>query len=144
MVHIRNFIVSGISGLLFAAGWWILIDASAYRDHTPGLNAGPFVYYIAGILATIGLFLLNNLDKRLFTSDGWSDEVAIWEKILIVVSVMFHLASIIAAIWIYAVRKNDHKVWETNWQGIAQIVQTILIIASSLVWRFLWKDPDAY
>ena len=142
MGKIRNFIVSAVSGLLFAAGWWIFIDASAYRDHAPGYNAGPFVYYIAGILATIGLFLLNNLDKRLFTSDGWADEVAVWEKILIVVSVMFHLASLIAAIWIYAVRKGDHNVWETNWQGISQIVQTILIIASSLVWRFLWKDDE--
>ena len=139
----RNLIVSAVCGLLFAAAWWIFIDGSAYRDYK-GFGAGPFVFYIGGILATIGLFLLNNLSKELFQKDGWGDDVAIWEKILIVVSVMFHLAALIACIWIYAVRKQDHSPWAKQWQGISSIIQTCLIIATSLIWRFAWKDPDSY
>ena len=138
-----NLIVSGVSGLLFAAGWWIFIDGSAYR-HKFTDSAGPFMFYLPGILATIGLFILNNLDKKLFQEGGWGDEAETWEKILIVISVMLHLAAIIACIWVYAARKGDRDIWEKKWQGISSIIQTFLIVISSCVWRFLWKDNEGW
>lgn len=138
-----NLIVSGISGLLFAAGWWIFIDGSAYRDVKYG-GAGPFVFYLPGILATIGLFILNNLDKKLFQEGGWGEETETWEKILIVLAVMLHLAALIACIWIYIDKKEHRQIWERKWQGISSIIQTFLIVISSCLWRFAWKDEESW
>ncbi|EAY21748.1 putative membrane protein [Trichomonas vaginalis G3] len=150
-----NLIVSGIVGFLFAVAWWIFIDAAAFHDHA-GEGAGNFVFYLPGILATVGLFLLNNLPNPLFESgDAWgAEETPVWQKILIVISIMLHLAGLIMTIWVFA-HWNKKGYLDTNYPGfkptkvkqylgIASIVQTILIIISSLLWRFAWISEENY
>lgn len=155
MVKVSNLIVTGLSGFIFATSWWVFIDACAFRDKYGG-GAGPFVLYLPGILATLGLFILNNIRNALFEKgDAWgAEDTAVWEKILIVVAIMLHLASLICAIWVFAdwnkKGKFDLEVSgispsKPRWyQGVASIVQAVGIIVASCLWRFAWRSEDSF
>lgn len=155
MVKVSNLVVTGITGFIFAVAWWVFIDACAFRDKHAG-GAGPFVLYLPGILATLGLFVLNNIRNALFENgDAWgAEETAVWEKILIVVAIMLHLAAIICAGWVFGAWNKKGKfdleiagitpsrpLW---YQGVAMIVQAVGIVAASCLWRFGWRSEESY
>ena len=101
MSKTSNLVVSAISGILFAAGWWIFIDGVALAS-SKGESTAQFFIYLPGLLATLGLFLMNNLPNDLFHTDSWgSEEIEWWHKALVVLSVMLKLASMIMSVWVY-------------------------------------------
>lgn len=130
-----------MTGILFAAGWWIFIDGFSYADRNQS-NAGPFYMYLPGIFATIGLFILNNIRKEVFAQETTNEDILWWEKLLLIVAVIFHLASIIESIWVFCGKHIDKQSNAIKWRGISTIIQSILITLASFGWRFLWYDPD--
>ena len=143
MSRTTNLILSAICGVLFAAGWWCFIDGFSYAD-SQGDNAGPFYMYLPSIFATIGLFLLNNIRDEVFQANTSSEDIEWWEKLLIVISCIFHLAALIESVWVYLGKHINNQSNILKWRGISCIVSSILITLSSFAWRFLYKDPDAF
>ena len=143
MSRTSNLVISSICGVLFAAGWWIFIDGFSYADAN-GNNAGPFYMYLPTIFATIGLFLFNNIRDEVFQSGTSAEDIEWWEKLLIVISCVFHLAAIIESIWVYLGKDDVRSSNIKKWRGISSIISAVLITLASFAWRLLYKDPDAF
>ncbi len=60
-VGARNTLASVISALLFASGWWIMIDAAICY----GPNSLPHATHAIGSIATIGFIFLNLLPQNI-------------------------------------------------------------------------------
>jgi len=147
MSKTSNLVVSAFCGIFFAAGWWFFIDGVAYASQKGHPTAGLEIY-LPGILATFGLFLINNLPNELFSSDAgfWgSEEIEWYHKALVVLSVMLNLASMIMSVWVYFGKKfHTNPSFEIKWRAQTSIIQSGLISLASFLWRFGWKKPDTY
>ncbi|KAF9977128.1 hypothetical protein BGZ73_006895 [Actinomortierella ambigua] len=67
-----------ISGALFALGWWFFIDAAVYsknwdldRDGVKRTSVA-FEDWVPGICSTLGMIVINAIDKGALRDDGYS------------------------------------------------------------------------
>ena len=139
-----NIALSAICGFFFAVAWWIFVDGLSYCDVQPGNNAGPFYLFCPGVLCTIGLFLMCNLPTSMFAKEDTGDEIQTYQKIILIVAVMFKFAGIIVAVWCYAAKKGDRNTNAKRWRGISTIIQSVVITLVSFAWNFLYKDPNGF
>ncbi|VDD76040.1 unnamed protein product [Mesocestoides corti] len=125
-VGFRNTLVSVISGILFASGWWIIIDAAAGYDQ----ETLPHPNYAIGCMATVGFILLNILPQE-------TDILCLFLSsfVLVFLGMLINFATIIAATWVmfasYVVGNKKHV-----WPGVAIFLQNLFIFSATFVFRF--------
>lgn len=73
-----------LAGALYAVGFWLMVDASVYSK---AVNASvvhvTFVDWIPFICSTIGMIVINSIDKsQLFNSDGFGTNLQ-WQARLV-------------------------------------------------------------
>ena len=56
--------VGYVSGLLFAVGWWIFIDAIVYDKGHPAIIRPTIQDFIPGILSTLALITVNMVNRK--------------------------------------------------------------------------------
>uniref|UniRef100_A0A5K3FED4 Transmembrane protein 50B n=1 Tax=Mesocestoides corti TaxID=53468 RepID=A0A5K3FED4_MESCO len=121
-VGFRNTLVSVISGILFASGWWIIIDAAAGYDQ----ETLPHPNYAIGCMATVGFILLNILPQETLTDET---ENSVCGKVLVFLGMLINFATIIAATWVmfasYVVGNKKHV-----WPGVAIFLQNLFIFSA--------------
>jgi len=138
----RETILSYSSGILFAIGWWIWIDGVAYAFHLPEETNRPvFGHWVPGIVSSIGLLMINAVnwtDLDGFGFGGLDDEVQKRARIWLLFSFTMAFGGIIASIWISSVNWFSRPATEkqTDWPGVALILQNCLIFISGLCFRF--------
>ena len=59
-VSLRNTIVAILSGIIFASGWWIIIDAASCY----GSESLPHPTHAIGAVATLGFTILNIIPQH--------------------------------------------------------------------------------
>ncbi|XP_064382722.1 transmembrane protein 50A-like [Halichondria panicea] len=64
----RNMLASVVSGILFSAGWWAVIDG--FTEHVEPIYAS---YFISGILSTIALLMINAVSTGQVTGDAYTE-----------------------------------------------------------------------
>lgn len=73
-----------LSGVLFACGFWFFIDAAVYSKVA---NAGTvhitFVDWIPVICSSLGMLIVNSIDKSKLTSDNYGESSIAWKAKLI-------------------------------------------------------------
>eukprot|EP00123_Amoebidium_parasiticum_P016321 comp23387_c0_seq1/m.38741 comp23387_c0_seq1/g.38741 ORF comp23387_c0_seq1/g.38741 comp23387_c0_seq1/m.38741 type:complete len:156 (-) comp23387_c0_seq1:482-949(-) len=129
------------AGLLFAAGWWVWIDAYTYTRvvlqpadlHGTKLDIG----WLAGIISTLGLFLVNLVPDELLSGSGWGDGNEDRARIFFVFSVITTFGGLTAAVIIMTRNYVNDNV---DYLSAAIIVQNVLIVLSSLLLRIKVGD----
>ncbi|KAL7752588.1 Vacuolar protein sorting-associated protein 68 [Sorochytrium milnesiophthora] len=123
-------------GGLFAAGWWLFIDAVVYA----GSHSLPvpilFEDYVPGILATIALVMVNSVDKNLLNGQDFSySGNAAWRaRLFAFIGIALSVGSLGGAVTIMCLKYlNAGYVAEEAWPGIAFVIQNFLIFLRFVV-----------
>ncbi|RGB29364.1 hypothetical protein C1646_713696 [Rhizophagus diaphanus] len=133
-----------ISGGLFAIGWWFFIDAVVYSnylksddDSVPVMN---FEDWICGILSTIGMIIINLINKSNLTPGnfygpyGYGGEVNMYARLFLFVGFAALAGGLAGSFTIlilkYIVIESPHTYF-----GIALIIQNLSIMFSTFI---LW------
>ncbi|KAF2074068.1 hypothetical protein CYY_004637 [Polysphondylium violaceum] len=154
MINLKKY-MPAVSGLLFGAAWFLMIDGHVYENHNLAKNPdfGPsikWVYYLPGVFSTLGLVMSNivNLDVLTNSSFFADDDSVIKTRIWLFVSFAINFGCIAGAIWIMAgVFLPPHNYNSASqWPGIALTLQNALIFISSLilVYAKTQKEDDGY
>ncbi|KAJ5072698.1 small membrane protein-related [Anaeramoeba ignava] len=137
MAKISATIISLLSGVMFAAGWWMWIDAAAYASHIKDHQSVKFEFYLPGIFATISWIMVGI--TPISSEDGLEDEdrskrIKIW----LFASFTVGFGSIMGSVWVLAAvyAKTGSDKPDTVWPGVAGLFQTSLIFGCSLLYRW--------
>eukprot|EP00833_Pecoramyces_ruminatium_P008056 jgi/Orpsp1_1/1182088/evm.model.c7180000079826.1 len=101
----RSKISSYAAGILFGAGWWLLIDIIVYfnnigkpKDKDPE-TAISFVTFLPGIIGTIGFFLVNFLSRRSLAINE-ENGISSVKSLYIIFAFTVTFAGLISGFWI--------------------------------------------
>ncbi|XP_043650726.1 transmembrane protein 50A [Drosophila teissieri] len=127
----RNRNTSIIAGILFFAGWWVLIDAMSI-DLKHQITTG---HVFIGIFGTISFCMVNAVKGEHISEENSSESGARIAKIWLLVGFLMGFASIIAAIWVMIddFINNEKK---EGWFGVALLMQNVFILFASLIYKF--------
>lgn len=134
--YARNKNASILSGFLFFSGWWFLIDAMAIDPKHQITTGQVFV----GIFGTVSFFMVNTV-KNSHINENSDESGARIAKIWLLIGFVMGFASVIAAVWIMIddFINNEKK---DNWPGVALLMQNLLILVGSLVYKFGRNEED--
>jgi len=134
----RSKLASYTAGILFGAGWWLLIDIIVYfnnigkpRNKDPD-NAVTFLTFVPGIISTIGFFLVNALSRG---SLVFNDETGISasRSIYIIFSFTVTFAGLISGFWILF---SDYTGKTYSKYGVFMVMQSLCIFLATFIFRF--------
>lgn len=101
-----------LSGILFATGFWIFVDAALYSKVA---NAGTvhitFVDWLPAICSALGMLIVNSIDKSKLTSDNYGETSMAWKAKLVLFIGFALLAGGLAG---GVVRKQMNNAWGSN------------------------------
>ncbi|PHZ11075.1 UPF0220-domain-containing protein, partial [Rhizopus microsporus ATCC 52813] len=61
----------------FALGWWVFIDGLTLLWNLPDRKVAPGIEdWIPGIIATLGMIIVNLIDKEALRGDGYDEHMA--------------------------------------------------------------------
>lgn len=134
----RNTLVSYVSGLLFAIGWWFWIDGVVIfqRDSS---TPYPFLYSVPGVVATLAFIIMSALPQGpLFRdSDSYMDESGprAGYRLAMFITLFCLFGAFMGSILIYSLSPDA-----ANYSGVTIILQNILVPLSSIFFRFARSD----
>lgn len=157
----REFLVY-LAGALFAAGWWTFIDATLLSRYAinPLDPKSPhdgipvhvaFPDWIPGILSTLGMIIINLIDKEQLKGDdeggdwqgaSWGGSVAWRARLFLFVGFALLAGGLAGSITVLVIKYIVPAYPESfgvNW-GIANVAQSIAIMLSAIV---LWTAQNA-
>ncbi|VVC93155.1 transmembrane protein 50A [Leptidea sinapis] len=129
----RNILASIISGILFSAGWWFIIDAASVY---PGELIGSS--HICGVMATLSLVMVNSVTNAQVRGETYTGGCMgpCGARLWLFMGFVVGFASLIASCWIlfveYVNAGNDKHVWP----GVSLFLQNAFIFIGSLVFKF--------
>lgn len=154
---------SGLAGILFAVGWWLLVDGVATRNagYVPPTSSGSgsdstsssttsgdgslpvlapkFAYYLPAIGSTLALIMINLANLNDLRSDGGGlmgeNPVAKRVKVWLFVSFTLMFACVAGGIIIFATKYADTSVY----MGITFLAQPLFVLTSALILLFARK-----
>ncbi|EUB57060.1 Transmembrane protein 50B [Echinococcus granulosus] len=126
-VGLRNTIVAVLSGIAFACGWWVIIDAAACY----GPESLPHPTHAIGAIATVGFILLNIIPQHALTSDIEDPKACT----VLFVGVLTNFVTLIAAAWVMFASYVTGNI-KPVWPGVALFLQNLLIFIAAFLFRF--------
>ena len=140
-----NKVVSITTGILVSLGIWFFADGII---QSYSINHVQFYELLPPIFVLVGFFLINNLPPHMFgKGSSWYEETTGLQKSILVISIVLLFGSTIASIWIYLgvpLFNGENVPKLVSWRGITSMIQTIITLFATFIWRFLWRDPTAY
>ncbi|CCG83522.1 UPF0220 domain protein [Taphrina deformans PYCC 5710] len=137
-----------LSGVLFALGFWFFLDAAIYSKVA---NAGTvhisFVDWIPAICSSLGMLIVNSIDKSKLTSDNYGESSIAWKAKLILFIGFALLAGGLAGGVVVLVLKYivPGYPFPTLYFGVANVLCNGLIMLSSVVlWISVNSSEDEY
>ncbi|GJJ71919.1 hypothetical protein EMPS_04276 [Entomortierella parvispora] len=142
-----------ISGALFAIGWWFFIDSVVYSKNWDYGRDGEkhasieFVDWVPGICSTLGLIIINCVDKASLTGDSFtfsdSGSVSVqWiARLFLFIGFSFMAGGLAGSISVMCLKYiiPDYGEVFTFW-GICSVVQNAAIMLSAAV---LWFSQNS-
>ncbi|OZJ05220.1 hypothetical protein BZG36_02455 [Bifiguratus adelaidae] len=132
-----------VAGGLFALGWWVFIDGItlASRNQDSVVHIG-FEDWVSGILATLGMIIINLIDKSRLRGDGFGDSGVAWKaRLFLFVGFALMAGGLAGSLSVLAVKYLDKGIHMPElYYGIAGVVQCSLIMISTVV---LWVAHNA-
>ncbi|BGP38974.1 Vacuolar protein sorting-associated protein 68 [Rhodotorula kratochvilovae] len=153
----REFLVY-FAGALFAFGWWAFLDASISSAHAqpisdPDTPYDPvpvrvtFADWAPGLCATLGMVIVNLIDKARLMSDDWDGSwsgggVAWRARLFLFVGFALMAGGLAGSITVLVIKyiiPHYPENYGVNW-GVANVLQSIAIMFSAVV---LWTAQNA-
>jgi len=140
--NLRGDIMAYLSGVIFATGWWLWIDAHAWVISINGGNNPTdvtFWHYVPGIVSTLAILLINAISWDDLGGMSFSpafDDVQGRVRVWFFLSLVIGFSGIIAAIWIGVEHWLSNADAKYTWPGIVLIFQNVLIFISAVLLRF--------
>lgn len=131
-------ISSAGAGILFAVGWWVMIDASIIQPITPS-------HQVIGGVSTLGLIMVNSISGAMIDSDSYTDGACgpTGARVWLIIGLMMSFGGFIASAWVMSalyLKKPDVD----NEGGIALFFQNVLIFLASMLFKFGRGPVDGY
>ncbi|KAF9583929.1 hypothetical protein BGW38_008088 [Lunasporangiospora selenospora] len=137
-----------IAGALFALGWWFFIDAVIYSKNWNYDNgykkvSVEFVDWVPGICSTIGMLVINCIDKAAlrgdsfsFSSGGGGTSVAWKARVFLFIGFAFMAGGLAGSVSILCIKYllPGHGAPFDFW-GVCNVVQNSLVMTSAAI---LW------
>jgi hypothetical protein len=105
-------------------------------------NAPQFSYYVCGILSTLSFLMVNALSKDMFDRNGYEGGICGSNGIKIWFFIGFSLGFVsIFASFAHFIHRYNKGFLD---QAIIVVAQNVMIVISSILYRFGKKDSDDY
>ncbi|RHZ88224.1 hypothetical protein Glove_25g48 [Diversispora epigaea] len=125
------------SGALFAIGWWSFIDGLVYlaMNKDENLSSVTVQDWICGVLTTIGMIIVNSIDKSIITDEIYAFSRALWKarRVLLLGYTLLAGGFIGSLTVFYFDYITKNTTMEKFHFGIAMLVQNVCILMSSTV-----------
>ncbi|CAO3623429.1 unnamed protein product [Cunninghamella blakesleeana] len=129
-----------LSGALFSIAWWVFIDGLCISE--AGL-AG-FEDWVGGILTTLGLIIINLINKESLYDDGYGDSHT-WRARLFLFFGFTLMAGGLSGSVAVLVVKYTSKMDPIPFIGITEVVQTgLLMISAAILWVSQQEQTDNF
>ncbi|RUS20419.1 hypothetical protein BC937DRAFT_95277 [Endogone sp. FLAS-F59071] len=128
------------SGALFALGWWAFIDGvtlASQNTNDPHVSIG-FEDWISGILATLGMIVINLIDKSRLRTGGFSyDNGVAWKaRLFLFVGFALMAGGLAGSVCVLVLKYIVKDIQMPDlYYGIAGVSQCALIMLSTVI---LW------
>ncbi|CAL1544525.1 unnamed protein product [Lymnaea stagnalis] len=137
----RNLVVSVLSGVMFFAGWWFVIDAAAMYPDGDKFN---HAFQTPGVILTVAFFMINSVSNGQIRGEAYTTGCIgqTGARVWLFLGFLLAFGALIAASWIlfgfYVVGSNFYlsKDVKPDWPGIAVFLQNALIFFSAFVFKF--------
>jgi len=139
----KETILSYVCGAVFAASWWVWIDAFVWQNLTSTGDSHPpnLAHWIPAIVSTIALVLINIVSfKKMENAAMWGEEVPKGVTFWLLFCFIIAFGSIVCAIWMAVAN------WFTNsdlvdgtwsyYAPVALICTTLGIFFASLLYMY--------
>ncbi|CAF1575566.1 unnamed protein product [Rotaria magnacalcarata] len=138
----RNTIASILAGVIFAIGWWIIIDGTCQYPSHADFNK---IYFIIGSIGTLALILVNSVSNSQVRGESYSDGCIgqVGARIILFIAFLLAFGSVIGGAWVlfgYYVPYKHDKIYP----GIAIFSQNLAIFISTLILKFGRKEDLSY
>ncbi|KAG0307460.1 hypothetical protein BGZ97_000384 [Linnemannia gamsii] len=146
-----------VSGGLFALGWWFFMDAVIYSKNFDDVEqqkkvSVEFVDWVPGICSTLGMFIINCIDKASlrgdsfsFSSSGSSVSVTWVARLFLFIGFAFMAGGLAGSISVMCIKYiiPEHGDPFTFW-GICNVVQNAAIMISAAILWFAQNTESEY
>ncbi|KAI8067562.1 hypothetical protein BC940DRAFT_301045 [Gongronella butleri] len=126
-----------MAGALFALAWWFFVDGLCTSE--PGLVG--FEDWVGGILATLGMIVVNLIDKEALRGTDYDDRVPWRARLFLFIGFALMAGGFAGSVTVLVV-KYTTKMDPVPYVGITDVVQTSLIMFSTAVLWLSQKDDD--
>lgn len=129
----RNAVASVVAGILFSAGWWVMIDAAVVYAKPEQLNPA---FHTCGVFSTLAFFMINAVSNAQVRGDSYESGCLgrTGARVWLFIGFMLMFGSLIASMWIlfgaYVTQNTD------VYPGLAVFFQNALIFLSTLIYKF--------
>ncbi|CAF0858753.1 unnamed protein product [Adineta ricciae] len=139
----RNTIASIVAGVIFAIGWWIIIDSTCQHPTQAEFNK---VYYIIGAVGTIALILVNSVSNAQVRGDAYGDSCVgqVGARIILFIAFLLAFGSLIGGAWVLFGYYIPYKSSDKIYPGIAIFCQNLAIFISTVILKFGRKEDLGY
>mmetsp|Transcript_18825 Transcript_18825/g.44089 ORF Transcript_18825/g.44089 Transcript_18825/m.44089 type:complete len:146 (-) Transcript_18825:80-517(-) len=125
-------IVSTFAGVIFGVAWLVFVDGIITNDRSDNPvelknNAG--LVYLPGLLAVIALFMINTVNPEDLSNDQIANKLKLW----LFFSIIIGMGAIIVAVWVLVDVYINRNADNSKAAAVGSVVQTVLIMISSLV-----------
>ncbi|EGD76885.1 hypothetical protein PTSG_08232 [Salpingoeca rosetta] len=128
LAQYRNPISSVAAGILFAVGWWFMIDGTVNDSIEDKHQA-------IGVMSTLGLFMVNAISAEMLSGDVYTDGClgTAGARVWLLLGLVMSFGSLIAATWVMI---EQYIKQGQDYAGACVFLQNSLIFISSLVFKF--------
>ncbi|KAG2174637.1 hypothetical protein INT44_006901 [Umbelopsis vinacea] len=137
------------AGAFFAIGWWAFIDAItlASRDPFKQVSIG-FEDWISGILTTLGMIVINLIDKSSLHGDtfSYSGDSLVWKaRLFLFVGFALIAGGLAGSVCVLILKYIVPEVPESElYYGIGQVAQCGFIMLSTVILWIAQNTQEEY
>ncbi|KAI9282781.1 hypothetical protein BY458DRAFT_497350, partial [Sporodiniella umbellata] len=132
-----------MASILFALGWWAFIDGLIELSILPDRKIAPGIEdYMPGIITTLGMIIVNLIDKEALRGDGYDDSMSWRARLFLFLGFTLMAGGVSGSVAVLVVKYvyEQDLDFPNQYLGITGVTQCVLIMISTAV---LWVAQNA-
>lgn len=133
---LKRIICCAASGMLFAVGWWLVIDSAAFTKMTDEPQSLMFQFTLPNIFISVALVMLNAFKWEDLKGEGLSENNHSRAKLCMFLGLFVAFSSVAGSVWVLIDKYvAASAIAASSYPGIALFLSTLLIFSSAMVMR---------
>ncbi|KAF2397193.1 vacuolar sorting protein-like protein Vps68 [Trichodelitschia bisporula] len=139
-----------LSGALFSLGFFFFVDAASYSKsaRNGSVYHVTFVDWIPGICSSLGMLVINSIDKSRLSADSFSysgNSVAWKARLVLFLGFALLAGGLAGSVTVLVLKYVVKEVgFPTLWFGVANVIANALIMMSSAILWVAQNMEDEY